>query len=104
MTKAGKLFDDGRLAIVQGVGYPNPDQSHFRSMAIWQSARSTNRTRTSSDGSDGPWTRAPQKPADRKPFLPPPARCPLSVRCTGGHDELAQRSRTRRPQRAAPCG
>jgi len=37
--KAAKsLFDDGRLAIVQGVGYPNPDKSHFRSMRIWQTA------------------------------------------------------------------
>lgn len=39
MKAAGNLFDDGRLAIIQGVGYPNPDRSHFRSMAIWQSAR-----------------------------------------------------------------
>ena len=29
----------GRLAIVQGVGYPNPSRSHFASMAIWQTAR-----------------------------------------------------------------
>ena len=35
----GKLFEDKRLSIVQGVGYPNPNRSHFRSMAIWQSAR-----------------------------------------------------------------
>jgi uncharacterized protein (DUF1501 family) len=35
----GKLLDDGRLAIVQGVGYPNPDRSHFRSMEIWESGR-----------------------------------------------------------------
>jgi uncharacterized protein (DUF1501 family) len=33
------LFDDGRLTIVQGVGYPNPSRSHFRSMRIWQTAR-----------------------------------------------------------------
>lgn len=33
------LLDDGRLAIVQGVGYPNPDRSHDVSMAIWQTAR-----------------------------------------------------------------
>jgi len=33
-----KLFDDGRMGIVQGVGYPNPNRSHFRSMDIWQSA------------------------------------------------------------------
>ena len=38
MTAAGKLWESGRLAIVQGVGYPNPSRSHFKSMAIWQSA------------------------------------------------------------------
>ncbi len=32
------LFDDGSLGILNGVGYPNPDRSHFRSMDIWQSA------------------------------------------------------------------
>ncbi|MFQ5677619.1 MAG: DUF1501 domain-containing protein, partial [bacterium] len=31
------LYDNGRLAVIQGVGYPNPDRSHFRSMEIWQS-------------------------------------------------------------------
>ncbi|HYM49529.1 MAG TPA: DUF1501 domain-containing protein [Candidatus Limnocylindrales bacterium] len=31
-------FDKGQLAIVQGVGYPNPNLSHFASMAIWESA------------------------------------------------------------------
>jgi uncharacterized protein (DUF1501 family) len=31
------LYDSGKLAIIQGVGYPNPDRSHFRSMEIWQS-------------------------------------------------------------------
>lgn len=34
-----ELLKDGRLAIVQGVGYPNPDRSHFRSMDIWHSAQ-----------------------------------------------------------------
>lgn len=28
-------FDEGRAAIVQNVGYPNPNRSHFRSMEIW---------------------------------------------------------------------
>src|SRR5271170_2216511 len=32
------LYDNGELSIVQGVGYPNPNRSHFRSMDIWQSA------------------------------------------------------------------
>jgi uncharacterized protein (DUF1501 family) len=31
-------LENGQLAIVQGVGYPNPSRSHFKSMAIWQSA------------------------------------------------------------------
>ncbi len=32
------LYDDGSLAIMNSVGYPNPDRSHFRSMDIWHSA------------------------------------------------------------------
>ncbi|MFD9894474.1 DUF1501 domain-containing protein [Amycolatopsis sp. NPDC059027] len=32
------LWDSEELAIVRGVGYPKPDHSHFRSMAIWQTA------------------------------------------------------------------
>jgi uncharacterized protein (DUF1501 family) len=33
-----EVWKDRRLAIVRGVGYPNPDRSHFRSMDIWQTA------------------------------------------------------------------
>jgi uncharacterized protein (DUF1501 family) len=33
-----ELYDNGQLAILNGVGYPNPDRSHFRSMDIWQTA------------------------------------------------------------------
>ena len=33
-----KLLEDQSLCIVQGVGYPNPNQSHFRSMDIWHAA------------------------------------------------------------------
>jgi uncharacterized protein (DUF1501 family) len=33
-----ELYDDGSLGIMNNVGYPNPDRSHFRSMDIWQSA------------------------------------------------------------------
>ena len=32
------MFDDGLVSIVQGVGYPNPNRSHFKSMDIWQTA------------------------------------------------------------------
>ncbi len=38
LTDLMRLYDDGKLGIVQGVGYPNPDRSHFRSMEIWQTA------------------------------------------------------------------
>jgi len=29
------LYDQGKVAIIQGIGYPNPNRSHFRSMDIW---------------------------------------------------------------------
>ncbi|MEO6729971.1 MAG: DUF1501 domain-containing protein [Ferruginibacter sp.] len=32
------LYDEGNIAILNSVGYPNPDRSHFRSMDIWHSA------------------------------------------------------------------
>lgn len=32
------LYDKGMVAVVQSVGYPNPDHSHFRSTEIWQTA------------------------------------------------------------------
>lgn len=38
MPEMKRLFDEKRLAVVQGVGYPNPDRSHFESMDIWQLA------------------------------------------------------------------
>jgi uncharacterized protein (DUF1501 family) len=38
MRSFERLLAKGQLAVVQGVGYPNPDRSHFESMDIWQSA------------------------------------------------------------------
>jgi uncharacterized protein (DUF1501 family) len=38
------LLQKGKAAIIQGVGYPNPNRSHFRSMDIWQSARPDHET------------------------------------------------------------
>lgn len=32
------MYDKGMVAVVQGVGYPDPDHSHFRSTEIWQTA------------------------------------------------------------------
>ena len=36
------LYDEGLLTIVQGVGYPDPDRSHFRSLDIWHTASASN--------------------------------------------------------------
>jgi len=38
MQSLKPLFDDGLVSILNGVGYPNPDRSHFRSMDIWHTA------------------------------------------------------------------
>lgn len=37
------LYDDGLLTVINNVGYPNPDRSHFRSMDIWQTASDSNK-------------------------------------------------------------
>lgn len=58
------LYDEGKLAIVQGVGYPNPDRSHFRSMDIWQSAQPQNE-----NPRDGWLGRALEWQFDRQPAL-----------------------------------
>jgi uncharacterized protein (DUF1501 family) len=36
-----KLYDEGKVAIIQGIGYPNPSRSHFRSMDIWHTCEPT---------------------------------------------------------------
>jgi uncharacterized protein (DUF1501 family) len=38
MTGFKSLFDAGQLSVVNGVGYPNPNRSHFRATEIWQTA------------------------------------------------------------------
>ena len=35
MTELKQIYDEGNMAVIQGVGYPNPSRSHFRSMDIW---------------------------------------------------------------------
>lgn len=32
------LYDEGRLALIEGIGYPEPNRSHFRSLDIWHAA------------------------------------------------------------------
>lgn len=42
LTAFRALHEEGHLAMYNGVGYPNPDKSHFRSMDIWHSASDSN--------------------------------------------------------------
>ena len=43
LTGLKSLFDEGHLSVMQGVGYPNPNRSHFRSTEIWQTASDADR-------------------------------------------------------------
>ena len=40
------LYDAGMLSVVQGVGYPNPNRSHFVSTSIWETGDTNNRSAT----------------------------------------------------------
>jgi uncharacterized protein (DUF1501 family) len=46
LTGLKSLFDEGHLSVIQGVGYPNPNRSHFRSTEIWQTASDADRNAT----------------------------------------------------------
>jgi uncharacterized protein (DUF1501 family) len=72
MAGLKKLWDTKKLAVVRGVGYPQPDHSHFRSMAIWQTASPQSPART---GWLGRWLDAtgddPLRALSIEPVLPP---------------------------------
>ena len=38
MGPVKRLWDEGKVAVINGIGYPNPNRSHFRSMDIWHTA------------------------------------------------------------------
>jgi uncharacterized protein (DUF1501 family) len=38
MGSIKRLWDEGHVAVINGIGYPHPDRSHFRSMDIWHTA------------------------------------------------------------------
>lgn len=41
MTAFKRMYDDGMLTVIQGVGYPNPNRSHFKSTDIWETANTS---------------------------------------------------------------
>jgi uncharacterized protein (DUF1501 family) len=46
MPFLGSMYKEGQLGVVQGVGYPNPNRSHFVSTSIWETADTTNHSGT----------------------------------------------------------
>src|SRR3984957_2541163 len=46
MRSLQPMWEAGQLAVVQGVGYPNPDRSHFDAMDVWQSGDPKKLTKT----------------------------------------------------------
>jgi uncharacterized protein (DUF1501 family) len=78
-----KLWDDGKLAIVQGVGYPKPSFSHFDSIRVWETAdpervsRTAGSARRSRTTTTRPGTRSSDAPAARPGSR---ARCATSKR------------------------
>ncbi len=41
MAPLKRLYDQGKLAVINGIGYPEPNRSHFRAMDIWHTAEPT---------------------------------------------------------------
>jgi uncharacterized protein (DUF1501 family) len=70
MGAMAKLLEKGRLVVIQGVGYPNPDRSHFRSMEIWETGRLGNDAKALETGWLGRALDArPPKPGQDPPGL-----------------------------------
>jgi uncharacterized protein (DUF1501 family) len=67
-----RIYGEGHLAVVRGVGYPKPDRSHFRSMDIWQTAQPE---RPGTTGWLGRWLDGvggdPRLAVSFEPILPP---------------------------------
>lgn len=42
LSSLKEIYDQGWMSVINSVGYPNPDRSHFRSMDIWQTASDAN--------------------------------------------------------------
>ena len=73
MAAFKELFDDGRLAIINGCGYPNPNRSHFKSLEIWH-------TGNIGGGSEGTgWLAQYIEHARRFGGMQDGSRCPLSA-------------------------
>ena len=94
MKGLAQLWSDKHLAVVRGVGYPQPDHSHFRSMDIWQTASPAAPADT---GWIGRWLDStgddPVRSVNMGAVLPPlavGARCTAAALPVGTHKPLAR--------------
>lgn len=74
------MYDEGLVGVVQGVGYPNPNRSHFKSMDIWHTA-DTNGTGTGWLGRyvDNECAGSPEEDAGRVPSVAIGRTAPLAM-------------------------
>ncbi|WP_433796826.1 DUF1501 domain-containing protein [Actinoplanes sp. CA-252034] len=90
LTGLHRLYRDRRLAVVQGVGYPRPNRSHFQSMDIWQTAQPD---RPGTTGWLGRWLDSaggdPRLAVSFEPALPPLLAGATSAGATVPGGELA---------------
>ena len=60
MRGLADLWETGEVRIVEGVGYPNPNRSHFRSIEIWNTGGGPDTHKTTGwivEATDGDWTK-----------------------------------------------
>lgn len=74
-----ELYDNGMLSIIQAVGYPNPDRSHFKSTDIWMTADPDERTHTGWLGRYCDCTCRGSDPPDPKTAIALTAESPLAL-------------------------
>ncbi|GGN46034.1 uncharacterized protein (DUF1501 family) [Actinoplanes campanulatus] len=90
LTGLHRLYQDDRLAVIQGVGYPRPNRSHFQSMDIWQTAQPD---RPGATGWLGRWLDTtggdPRLAVSFEPALPPLLAGATSAGATVPGGELA---------------
>jgi uncharacterized protein (DUF1501 family) len=85
LTRLGEMLERGRLALIEGIGYPSPNRSHFRSLDIWHAADA--RGRAAGTGWIGRCVAALEDPAphavvhfgSRPPFALSAAHAPLCL-------------------------
>ncbi|GAA0454982.1 hypothetical protein Aca07nite_68610 [Actinoplanes capillaceus] len=90
LTGLHRLYQEQRLAVVHGVGYPRPNRSHFQSMDIWQTAQPD---RPGTTGWLGRWLDSvgsdPRLAVSFEPALPPLLAGATSAGATVPGGELA---------------